>query len=70
MTIGLEGGYLMLFGGGGLSGGYSSGGRVKRSAYGRGSSRGMSIEVAEGGRDEYWRSMVCRCRRYWRVDND
>lgn len=32
---------------------------MKRSGYGRGSSRGMSIEAAEGGRDEYWRSMVC-----------
>lgn len=66
--MGLEGGYLMLFGEG-RSEEYSRGGRVKRSGYGRGSSRGPSIEVAEGGRDEYWRSMMCRCRRNRRVDD-
>lgn len=64
--MGLEGGYLMLFGGG-RSEEYSRGGRVKRSAYGRGSSRRPSIEVAEGGRDEYWRSMVRSCGRNKRV---
>ena len=66
--MGLEGGYLMIFDMG-RSEEYSRGGSVKRSAYDRGSSREASIDVAEEGRDEYWRSMMCRCRRNRRVDD-